>query len=160
MNKGKLYQWMAEVTSQLNGLNRWQQDNIALFSYGMAAACSCQEWTIASYLSEHGQVASLRRRLQRFVSSSALQLQMSSFFREWSGWVASGYSGETVWLVVDEAKLHDRLGAMVVGLVYERRYIPLALYVANSPTAYPAEGQVEVIRQLLLAVREGLPEER
>lgn len=160
MNQQKLYQWLGEVTSQLNGLNRWQQDNIALFSYGVASARSCQEWKIASYLSEYGQVASLRRRLQRFLSNQGLR--MSEFFREWSGWVVSGYSGKTLWLVVDETKLHDRLAAMVVGLVYERRCIPLAwrCYVANSAAAYPAEGQLEVIRQLLLAIREGLPDER
>jgi hypothetical protein len=62
--------------------------------------------------------------------------------------------------VVDETKLKDDLGVMVVALVFEGRCIPLSwrVYRANCHEAYPAEGQVEMILGLLRQVRAGLPD--
>src|SRR5262249_37329151 len=66
--------------------------------------------------------------------------------------------GEVV-LAVDETKLRDQLGVMVVAALYEGRCIPLAwrVYTANSAAAYPAEGQARLILRLLKVVRAGLP---
>ena len=62
-------------------------------------------------------------------------------------------------LAVDETKLKDKLGLMVVGVVYEGRCIPLAwrVYGANNAAAYPAQGQARLIIGLLNAVRAGIP---
>lgn len=62
-------------------------------------------------------------------------------------------------LVVDETKLKDRLGVLVVGVVVGERCIPLAwrVYGANDRNAYPAEGQVGMMVDLLEAIRAGLP---
>jgi hypothetical protein len=62
-------------------------------------------------------------------------------------------------LVVDETKLQDRLGIMVVGLAWEKRCLPLAwrTYRANSTADYPPEGQVGLIAKLLSLVKAGLP---
>ena len=63
-------------------------------------------------------------------------------------------------LLVDETRLGERLGVMMVALAYQGRSIPLAwwCYEANHAAAYPEVGQVGMIQQLLLWVRAGLPE--
>ncbi len=63
-----------------------------------------------------------------------------------------------VTLVVDETKLDDRIGVMLVGLAWEGRCLPLAwrTYRANSRAAYPAEGQVGMIAALLQQVKAGI----
>src|SRR6185369_409118 len=87
---------------------------------------------------------------------------MNAFFSEWSGWVSQAVKGDSVRLLVDETKLHDQIGVMLVGIAWEGRCIPLAwrTYIANSASAYPTEGQVGMIASLLQAVKMGLPRER
>jgi hypothetical protein len=62
-------------------------------------------------------------------------------------------------LLVDETKLTDQWGVMVVGLAFSKRCIPLAwaVYRANDKQAYPAEGQVQLILGLLRAIQAGMP---
>jgi hypothetical protein len=64
---------------------------------------------------------------------------------------------EEVILLVDETHLGDHLSMMMVGVAYEQRCIPLA-WRCYQPDDYPAEGQVQLITQLLHIVDEGLPE--
>ncbi|MBK8028057.1 MAG: hypothetical protein IPK17_00835 [Chloroflexi bacterium] len=66
--------------------------------------------------------------------------------------------GAEITLLVDETKLHDRIGVMLVGVAWQGRCLPLAwrTYRANSEAAYPAEGQVGMIRALLQAVKAGI----
>jgi hypothetical protein len=61
-------------------------------------------------------------------------------------------------LLVDETKIGDQVAAMVVGVAWEGRCIPLAwrCYTANSSADYPVEGQVAVIGQLLAQVQAGI----
>src|SRR5262249_23018971 len=62
-------------------------------------------------------------------------------------------------LAVDETKLRDKLGVMLVGAVFEGRCIPLAwrVYRANRAADYPSEGQARLMIRLLKLVRAGLP---
>ena len=85
---------------------------------------------------------------------------MECFFQGWSGSVVKALKQRQIVLVVDETKLKDQFGVMVVGVVYEGRCIPLAwrVYRANSAEDYPPEGQVEMIIGLLKQVQSGLPE--
>jgi hypothetical protein len=158
--KQGVYRWQKEVTSQLWSLNGWQQTNVALFSYGVAVGRSCHEWSIVGSLKAWGSGDSLRRRLPRFLANK--QLDLSLFFREWTSWVLSHSQNEVVYVLVDETKIDERFGAMVVGWAYEGRCIPLAwrVYRANSASDYPSEGQVQMIASLLEAVKLGLPDER
>lgn len=59
---------------------------------------------------------------------------------------------------MDETKLHERIGVMLVGVAFEGRCIPLAwrTYRANAAASYPAEGQVGMIERLLKAVKAGI----
>jgi len=47
MNLKLLYQWKGVLTSRLSSLNRWQVENVALFSYGVIEAESCQQQSVA-----------------------------------------------------------------------------------------------------------------
>jgi Transposase DDE domain len=61
---------------------------------------------------------------------------------------------------VDETKRHDRIAVMVVGVAWQKRCLPLVwrCYEANKAEAYPAEGQVAMLSQLLALVKAGLPD--
>jgi hypothetical protein len=84
---------------------------------------------------------------------------MERFFQAWTSSVVGWLKSRQVVLVVDETKLKAAFGVMVVGVVYEKRCIPLAwrVYRANSAADYPREGQARMIIQLLKQVRAGLP---
>jgi hypothetical protein len=94
--------------------------------------------------------------LQRFV---AQQKSLRGFFQCWTRSIIKTLALKEVVLAVDETKLKDKLGAMVVGVVYEGRCIPLAwqVYRANSAADYPAQGQARLIIGLLNAIRAGVP---
>jgi hypothetical protein len=156
MNLDILYQWTNELAMQLPGLNSWQAANLALFSYGVIEAESSQQMKIARKVVCGEQTASAEKRLRRFIANEGLEL--SRFFVEWTTWMLRCLEGQRVVLLVDETKLADRLALMVVGLAFEGRCIPLAwrCYRANDASAYPAEGQVELIAQLLAIVKQGI----
>ena len=159
MNYPLLYQWEQLLSAHLPSLNSWQQANVALFSYGVIRSESCQQGAIARAVCGAEAVESTARRLRRFVNNEAVELE--TFFGEWSGWVLQALGRAQVTLLVDETKLGDKLGIMLVGLAWEGRCIPLAwrVYRANSSTDYPVEGQVGMIARLLAAVKAGIGEQ-
>ncbi len=154
MNRQPLYQWLSETSKEWQGCTRHFQENVRHFSEGVARACHSQIRKIAGCVS--GEAESQRRRLQRFVSR---EIELEEWFGEWTKSVVKRVAPDKVTLVVDETKVEDRFGVMVVGLVHQARCIPLAwrAYRANDRTAYPAEGQVQMILTLLRAVQRGLP---
>jgi hypothetical protein len=85
-------------------------------------------------------------------------LNLPAYFQAWSHWMVSSVGQNQITLLVDETKLHDRIGVMMVGLAWQGRCIPLAwrTYRANSEVDYPPEGQVGMIRDLLAAVKAGI----
>src|SRR5215467_9619758 len=158
MNYRLLYQWEKELAAKLPSLNSWQRANLALFSYGVLKAESCQQGAVARQVSCGEQVESAARRWRRFLDNKAFELE--AFFAEWSRWVVEALGTGQLTLLVDETKLHEEIGVMLVGMAWEKRCLPLAwrAYRANSAADYPVEGQVAVIEKLLKAVKAGLPE--
>ena len=77
------------------------------------------------------QADSQRRRLQRFVKA---EQALNAFFAGWTGSVMRQMKPKVAVLVVDETKLKNQLGVMVVGVVYEGRCIPVA-WRCIEPTA-------------------------
>jgi hypothetical protein len=132
--------------------------NVALMSYGVLKAEGSQQQKVARQIRGREQVASAARRLRRFLSNACFPLM--AFFQEWSRWVLSALGNNQVTLLVDETKLHDRLGIMMVGVAWEKRCLPLVwrVYRANEAAAYPSEGQGGVIEGLLGLVKAGLPQ--
>lgn len=160
MNYPILYQWEQALARQLPSLNSWQVANVALFSYGIIRAESCQQGQVARQVSCGEQMLSTVRRWQRFLDNPALDL--AGFSRDWTSWVVGQLPGTRLTLLVDETKLADRLAVMVVGVAFEGRCIPLAwqAYEANSSAGYPAEGQVSMIARLLRQVQAVIPADR
>jgi len=155
MSLKQVYRWSQEIANQLPSLSVWQQKNVALFSVGMIEAESCQQRAIARKLHWFGKRESLERRQQRYVANEGIELK--KLFTDWTRWVMRAQERQTdIVLLVDETKLQDHLGAMVLGLAYEGRCIPLA-WRCYQVEEYPAEGQVGVIMQLVEAVAAGLP---
>lgn len=157
MNAHVLYQWEEEIAGHLPNLNSWQQANLALFSYGVVLAGSSQQGSVARQVNGAEQVTSTVKRWQRFLGNVAIDLE--AFFVAWSGWVLGALGQTRVTLLVDETKVGERLAAMVVGVAWEKRCLPLAwrVYGANSAADYPAEGQVKMIEGLLALVKAGAP---
>jgi len=154
MNPSQLYQWVENLSKDWVGFSRHFKQNVRVFSGGVARSQSSQIRRIAGCVG--GKNESQRRRLQRFVRQ---KLEMSTFFKNWSSSLVADLAPAKITLVVDETKLKQDFGVMVVGLAYEKRCIPLAwrIYAANQAEAYPPEGRVGIILALLQAIHEGLP---
>jgi len=160
MNYKILYQWQAEIASRLMSLNSWQQENVGLFSLAIVEAENCQQGAVARKAVEGEKVESTARRFRNFLANEAFPLDL--FFGEWTKWVISVLPDGPVHLLVDETKLGDRIGTMLVGVAWEKRCIPLSwwCYKANSHQDYPVFGQVKLIEWLLKAVQAGMPKDR
>jgi hypothetical protein len=65
--------------------------------------------------------------------------------------VGAGYPGRPIYLLVDETKISDRIGCMMISLAIQKRAIPLIwrCYRANAAIHYPEEGQVKLVADLL-----------
>ncbi|HEX3050402.1 MAG TPA: hypothetical protein VHP83_07095 [Aggregatilineaceae bacterium] len=154
MDPQQLYRWVEESSKTWDGTTRHFKANVVAFSRGMVKAKSSRLRTIAGCV--EGQTDSQRRRLQRFVRR---EQPLSVFFEGWTRSVVQQIGVRRVVLIVDETKLEDEWGVMVVGLAFHERCIPLAwaVYRANCAADYPSEGQVNLILRLLRAVQAGLP---
>jgi hypothetical protein len=154
MSLRKLYQWVKHSSKEWEGTTRHFRTNVEVFSRGVVLAQSSQLRKISGCVG--GRADSQRRRLQRFVKG---EQPLTLFFTGWTRSVVPQVRPPIAVLIVDETKLGDEWGVMVVGLAYQARCIPLAwaCYRANSAAEYPAEGQVGLILRLLGAIQAGLP---
>ena len=160
MNPKILYHWINELASHLPSLNGWQAVSIGLFSYGVVLAGSSRQRAIARQIVCGEKTLSAVKRLQRLLGNQRWCIE--TFFAEWSQWMLSRLKTQRIDLLVDETKLKDRLGVMMVGVAFEGRCIPLAwrCYRANSRADYPAEGQAAMIASLLRLIQAGLPADK
>ena len=158
MNLQVLYQWFEELSKHLSSMSRWQLKNLALFSLGVVLAENSQQMTIARKIAHHQRVSSVERRLRRFLSNQKWDIEQ--FMVEWTRWVLTCLNAKRIHLLVDESKIRNRIGVMMIGVAFEGRCIPLVwrCYKANSARDYPVERQVGVIVGLLGLVRAGLPD--
>jgi len=153
MSLDELYQWHGEIEKHFKGLGRWQTFGLALYSYGVVRGRACAPSRVAEHLPELGKVASVQRRLERWLANERIDWAQSC--QEWAHWVLSQYRGEQVLLLVDETKLGHHLSAMVVGLAYRGCCIPLAFW-CYAPQAWPM-GQVELIATLFEWIAPSIP---
>lgn len=154
MNLEILYQWREEIAKGLPSLNSWQLENVALFSQGIIYAESSQQEKIARKVVCGEKAGSASRRLRRFLNNTSIPLE--SVFEEWTRWLLSCLPLKRVYLCVDETKISQTMAAMVVGVAWEQRCIPLAWRCYN-PKHYPEAGQVGVIQHLLQVVQKAMP---
>ena len=148
MTLEKLYQWKEELAKRFWGLSKPQVFNLAVFSFGVILARDCRLAIVSEHLGLLGKPDTVERRLQRLLDNHLIK--MDECFRWWATWILMLLENEIdrVVLLVDETKLSNHLGIMMVGITYRQRCIPL-IWRCYSPKAYPPEGQVKMIEGLL-----------
>jgi hypothetical protein len=154
MNSQQLYQWIEQVARDFPMLGKWQAEGLALFSLGVVLAERCTLSKVAEKLLLVGKPDSLERGMQRWIANPRLDTEEMS--RCWLELVARQMDSEAWILLVDETKLNEHLSVMVVGVAYQASCIPL-VWRCYSPKAYPAEGQVKLIVELIRQVMNALP---
>lgn len=159
MSQELLYQWMTSVEMMFPNLLKWQAVGLAFFSYGVVMARHCQLNRVAEEMGAWGRADSVKRRLQRWLSNG--RIDVSRCCSWWVKWVWERSELPRAVLLVDETKLGDWIGVLMVSLAFEGRAIPLMwrAYIANSQADYPSGGQVQTIAILLAKVLEALPED-
>ena len=157
MNHKQFYQWLAEIRKHFPSLKKWQAMGLAMISYGLIKAQRTQASLIAEALPEFGKASTVERRIQRWIANPRIQVEEVA--QSWAKWVLENYPAQRVYLLVDETKIRDRLGCMVLSLAVEKRAIPLQwrCYRANSSADYPPEGQVALILKMLQNVLAVMP---
>lgn len=157
MNLTLLYQWTDVVRRHFTNLKKWQAVGLALFSFGVVMARHCQVSQVAEALAVLGPIPGLERRLRRWLANPRVDLD--GCFEIWIAWVWRSLDVPRAVLLVDESKIADRMGVMMVSLAYGQRAIPLVwcCYRANSERDYPGQGQVLLVWGLLARVLAVLP---
>lgn len=157
MNQKLLYQWIELIQRQFYKLGKWQAMVLAIYSFGVVLAGKCQGSLVAEELGFFSRIPNLERRFRRWLNNPRLDLEIC--FRLWVEWVWKSLDAPRAILLVDETKLADRLGVMMLSLAYEQRAIPLVwrCYRANSAEDYPQQGQVLMVWGLVARVLEVLP---
>lgn len=157
MNQKLLYQWIELIQKQFYNLGKWQAVGLAIYSYGVVLSEHCQGSKVAESLGFLGRFTSLERRFRRWLSNR--RINMDACFAVWIAWVWKSFDAPRAVLLVDETKLGNRIGVMMVSLAYEHRAIPLVwcCYRANSAMDYPQQGQVLMVWGLLARIAEVLP---
>jgi hypothetical protein len=155
MNSPLLYQWEAEISKTFPSLGRWQVWTLALFSYGVVLAQSCQLLRVAQAVTGQWSAQSMERRLQRWLANERIEVKGLS--ASWVKWVLRLWGKAPLLVLVDETKLSDHVTVMMVGVAYHASAIPL-LWRAYQSEAYPEEGQVALLSELLSQLRTLVPE--
>jgi hypothetical protein len=157
MSQKQFYQWFEEIKKQFNELNKWQALGLTMISYGIIKARRAQASIIAEELPEFGKASTVERRVQRWNANPRIEVLAQCV--SWMKWVMRNYEGDCFYLLVDETKISDRIGCMMISLAVHNRAIPLIwrCYRANSAIDYPSEGQVKMIGQLLCAALAVIP---
>lgn len=145
---------MEEIQRRFAHLGKWQARGLALFSYGVVQAEHSWLSKIAERLPEWGSPVAVERRLQRWLDNPRLSLELC--WKAWVSWLLACFDSEEWVLLVDETHLSTHLGVMMVGLAYRRRCIPL-YWRCYRPNAYPPEGQVEMIKEMLTRLHSWIP---
>ena len=158
MSQEVLYQWMISIETAFPNLLKWQAVGLAFFSYGLVMARHCQLNRIAEEMGAWGRADSVKRRLQRWLANGRIDVSACCYW--WVKWVWERSEQPRPILLVDETKLGEWIGVLMVSLAFEGRAIPLMwrAYIANSKADYPGGGQVQTIAILLAKVLEALPE--
>ena len=153
----ELYRYFIELVAMFSFLGAWQRRGLALWCSGVVAAGHCQMPKVADALAACHMPSSdtLERRLKRFLSNPRISDEMMS--QRWVQWVVENYSSAHWVILVDETRLGPHLRVMMVGLAYQGRAIPL-LWRCYRPEAYPEQGQVDLIMELLMRLRLLVPD--
>lgn len=161
MNLRVLYQWTAVVSNRFRDLSKPQKKMLAIVSICVVRALHCHQRKIASFMPGNTKLASKEARLQRFVANE--RLSPTLFFADWVSWCVGQFDErQRITLIVDETTIGRQYRAMVIALAYRKRAITLIwrCYRAQSKEGYPAEGQTQMIIDMLHQLAQWLPADR
>ena len=160
MNQRILYQVKKEICTHFTSFTVWQKLRLEKFVLGVMLAEHCHQSKVARALKGKVKVRSLMRQLQRCIADD--KWSMNQFTWYWVRWVLSRLPNQRIELMVDETKIRDKFGIMMVSVAFEKRCVHLACrcYKANSKEHYPPEGQVKMIVGLLAEIKAALPDDR
>lgn len=160
MNHITFSQWHVEVRKHFGNLKKWQVLGLAIISFGIIKARRSQASIIAEEIPEFGKASTVERRIQRWIANPRINVEQVCIF--WTKWVLKDYIGKIIFLLVDETKISDRIGCMMISLAIQNRAIPLIwrCYRANSSEDYPDEGQVKMIGNMLRKLKPFLPKDK
>jgi hypothetical protein len=145
------------IAQHFPSLGKWQAIGLTLACIGLVLEKHCGLSRMAEALPQVGCANTVKQRLKRWVSNERIRVLPACY--DWIAWVWSQWGMTRPVLLVDETKLNDRLGVMVVSLAYAGRAIPLVwrCYYADRAGEYPAQGQVLLVYGLLAHVLSALP---
>jgi len=160
MNPQILYRWQEEISRHFTSFTAPQRKRLALFSLGVMQAEHCHQLKIAKVLPKDTDPENTVRQLRRCISDK--KWSVVQFSLDWTRWVMSCIGSKELVLLVDETKIGKHFRAMMVGLAYKKRCIPLIwrCYKGNSAADYPEEGQVKMIAAMLGHLKTALPNDR
>jgi hypothetical protein len=159
MHLETVYRFRTILEQRFSHLSRRQAVGLSVACLGLITAQHCRLSAIAEALPEVGRAETVKQRVKRWLKNDRLDLDR--LCEAWMRWVWAAWNGPRPVLLVDETKLGDRLGVMMVSVAYAKRAIPLIwrCYRANDADAYPRQGQVLLVYGLLAKVLSTLPDE-
>jgi len=148
---------MRKLVRELPGLGAWQRRGLALWLAGVLQAESCRISEVADSLlsPDFPSVQALMKRLSRFLANPRISDELLA--KAWVERMVQSFPLRHWVVLLDETKLSDHLSVMVLSLAYARRALHL-LWRCYQPAAYPKEGQVQLIVELVARLRALVPD--
>jgi hypothetical protein len=157
MNLVTVYRLREEIEGRFPSLGKWQAIGLAQACVGLILERHCGIGRIAEGLLRFGKLETVKQRLKRWLKNERIHVQTACY--DWMSWVWSSWGMARPLLLVDETKLGEHLGVMMVSVAYAGRAIPLLwrCYYADDAQFYPQQGQVLLVYGLLAHVLSQLP---
>lgn len=153
MNVSVLYELVSSIVNHTSleiRLRRVLRDTVL----ACLVSRSCLLDDLATALSPRGSYDGQYRRIQRFLAND--RVSITPLQTQWASLVIQQIRPQAIKLMVDETALSKHLKIMVLGIWSPDGCIPLA-WRSYKAHAYPAEGQVNMILDLLDRIRPVLP---
>ena len=149
---GGILAWVAQVSC----LGAWQRRGLTLWMSGVLLAESCRISEVADALTgrQFPSSGALMKRLQRFLANPRISDELLA--KAWVEQMVRSCPLSHWVILLDETKLADHLSVMMLSLAYAGRALHL-LWRCYNPDAYPPEGQVRLICELVERLRALVP---
>jgi hypothetical protein len=146
-----LSHWHGEVKQLFTLLHGHQQKVLSLFVLGAMRAESIVLSRVAEELitESEAKVASIERRLQRFVSNERVQVE--PVWQQFLEQVLPFWRGKEVTLILDITPFEEHAQVVYVGLLQQARVLPLAWKVMPGQQEWE-QGQWEIVAHLFECV--------
>ena len=118
-----LYRLAADLAPYFAQLGSWQLQGLVLSVLGVVKKQGSQLSGIAESLAAFGSPNTVKTRLKRWLDNPRIKDIDLSY--AWMRWVFARFWSKRPVLLVDETRLGNHIGIMMVSLAYGHRAIPL-----------------------------------